>query len=413
MAEQFDAIVVGAGPVGALAALTVASGRRSVLLLERGASPGATGSTAGLLRGGELTRLLPGSTLPATERTIVEERVVLLDALGGVSFEFRDHSRGAGAPTVRSALAGPLAQQLAALAASAGAVVRTGEPVEVTPSASGPGIRVGGGDVAAPVVIFTDPVSPPRRAKGSGGPGDEHRVEALYRLPSRSIERRLGVGPGEGASLECLLPFGGPSGHHAGFLVPGTDCLAVGVTAGPGTPAEANRAFDAFTSHPSIALLLAGAELIGRHAYRRSFPPPTAGAVGGEGYLLAGDCLGLDDPSGAFSPGWAWSLESGRAAGEVAVAGGGRLAQAYASALRQHGVAPAMRLGRELHDTLQRNPRLHGSYPRAMGQALHELMSETGARKQSVVRTMRAVRRASKIGWGSLAGDALSFGRVL
>ena len=47
--EKFDAVVVGAGPAGTAAAITMAKAGLQVALLERGAKPGSKNVMGGIL----------------------------------------------------------------------------------------------------------------------------------------------------------------------------------------------------------------------------------------------------------------------------------------------------------------------------------------------------------------------------
>jgi electron transfer flavoprotein-quinone oxidoreductase len=49
MAEKFDSVVVGAGPAGIAAAITMAKAGLNVLILERGEKPGAKNMFGGVI----------------------------------------------------------------------------------------------------------------------------------------------------------------------------------------------------------------------------------------------------------------------------------------------------------------------------------------------------------------------------
>ena len=58
-AEKFDTIIVGAGPAGTTAAYVLAKAGLNVLLIERGAYPGAKNVFGGILYTTILNRLIP------------------------------------------------------------------------------------------------------------------------------------------------------------------------------------------------------------------------------------------------------------------------------------------------------------------------------------------------------------------
>ena len=93
MADDFDAIVVGAGMAGCPAAIRLAQGGANVLLVERGAEAGTKNLSGGLLWGNDLARILPNwwREMPV-ERHIVRKRFGVLTADSAASFDLEEGS---------------------------------------------------------------------------------------------------------------------------------------------------------------------------------------------------------------------------------------------------------------------------------------------------------------------------------
>src|SRR6201999_2037042 len=94
---MLDAVVVGAGPAGAAAALELARLGRRVVLVERGPFPGSKNVYGGVVYARVLDDVIPGwwDTVPV-QRWVVRRSTTVLTGTQSVSVDVR--SEGWGAP---------------------------------------------------------------------------------------------------------------------------------------------------------------------------------------------------------------------------------------------------------------------------------------------------------------------------
>src|SRR3990172_3052668 len=131
MAERFDAVVVGAGPAGSAAALTLARKGFSTLLVERGRAPGSKNMFGGRVYAWPLFDLLPEWEKDCpVERFVTKESLAFLSGDASLSIQFESPR----APTDRAAsftaLRPRFDEWLAKKAEAAGAMLVTGIKVD-------------------------------------------------------------------------------------------------------------------------------------------------------------------------------------------------------------------------------------------------------------------------------------------
>ena len=431
MTERFDAIVVGAGPAGNAAALTLAKQGLSVLQLERGEYPGAKNVQGGILYADALEELIPDFRDDAPlERHIVEQRIWMLDDQAHMGGHYRSDGFNEEKPNRYTIIRAQFDKWFSKKVKEAGALVvcettvtgllRDGKKVV--------GVETDreGGKIHADVVVLADGVNAlvGNRAGLSPMLEPEHAalaVKEMHFLPREVIEQRFTIKGEEGVVIEAAgTVTDGMLG--TGFIYTNQESLSVGIGClvsdfrDSGTPPY--EILERFKRHPSIAPLLAGSEvkeysahLIPEGGYR-SMPK-----LFGDGWVMAGDAAGF--VNSLHREGSNMAMTSGRLAGEV-IAGlkhaGKPMTAAnlagYRRALGGTYVMKDLKKYRFLPDIFRRNKQFVTAYPRLLSRAAETWFRVDGVDKRSkewqIARQFR--RERSLLG---MVGDAIKIARAI
>ena len=383
-AQRYDAIVVGGGPAGVSAAITMAREGLEVILIERGRFAGAKNFFGGVMYTRALAEVLPDfqARKPPWERPVTEQGYWMLAPGSVVRFMHASQAYRqdpADAYTVLRARFDPwFAQQAVDLGAL---VVPKTTVVALIEDADGRviGVRTDrpAGEVFAPIVILAEGVNnlltqrhglakadlPPRFVALS--------VKQYIGLPAKEVSARFGLaGTQEGLAIDI---FG-----DATLGLPGTAFLytdKAGISIGVGLLLEEfvkhglppYAVLERFKRHPIVAPYLEGGEvleygahLIPEQGYDR-MPELVA-----DGVLVAGDAAGMVDA--LHREGTNLAMLAGKLAGETAVmahrAGdfSARSLGHYRRALEQSFVLKDLKQYRRMTDFLDRSPHFMGTY---------------------------------------------------
>ncbi len=305
---DFDVIVVGAGIAGCVTAYQLARQGRTVLLIERGESPGSKNLSGGVLYSRGIQQVFPGFLDEApVERRITRNYISFLNAESSVAIDYKD-TRLADPVNAVTVLRAKLDPWLAQQCEDAGALIMPGVRVDRVRTDDGDsgkrvvGVQAGADELRARVVVAADGVNS-FIAKEVGLRKQEPLnhlavgVKSVVSLPRETIEARFNLTGDEGAAIavvgDCTEGVGG-----GGFVYTNIDSVSVGVVVRLDDLTAKKKVvtdiFDHFIEHRFVAPYLEGGELAeyGCHLVAEG-GMDMIGEIAMDGMLVVGDAAGL------------------------------------------------------------------------------------------------------------------------
>lgn len=426
---DFDAIVVGSGCAGPVAAYELARAGKSVLVVERGTFPGAKNVSGGRLYTHSLRNVFPDFAARAPlERRVVRERVSLLAPDANVTVDYTDEQLRTEHAESYTVLRARFDPWLAAQAEQAGAEYVTGIAVEqlLMDGSRVTGVRAGDDEITADVVVLADGVNslltPQAVGAARPAPGElAVGVKQIVALPERTISDRLMCADDEGAAW---LFVGDATHGHAGggFVYTNRSSISVGLVA---TLSELGTAetpiyqmLEDFKRHPGVAPLLAGGEVVEHSGHLvaeggfDSMPP-----LVGDGVLLAGESAMMCINAGYTVRGMDLAIAAGQIAGQQAAAAltAGDTSAAglagYRTALEQSFVLSDLRTLRTFPGFMEHATRMFVDYPAMARDVFRQLFSVDGTPVRPLRKTLPPIAR--RVGYLNLARDLWKGGKAL
>lgn len=426
---DFDAIVVGSGCAGPVAAYELAKAGRSVLVIERGTFCGAKNVSGGRLYAHALANVFPDFRDSAPlERRITRERITLLAADAGTTIDFTDEMMRAPRSESYSVLRAKFDPWLAAKAEDAGAEYINGIAVQrlLKQGSRICGVEAGGDQITAEIVLLCDgvnsllvpdavdvaPMTPGQVAVG---------IKQVIELSPQVISDRALCAPGEG--LAWLFVGDATAGRPGGgFLYTNTDTISIGLVAPIADLTTADLTLSAmlenFKANPAVAPMIAQGRVVEHSGHMvaeagyDAMPP-----LVGDGVMLAGESALMCINAGYTVRGMDFAIAAGQQAGlcaAQALAAGDTSAAglaSYRTALENSFVLQDLKTLRRFPHFMESTPRLFSTYPQLARDVLRCLFISDGTPMKPLRKNVLPISR--KVGLVNLMKDAMKGVRAL
>ncbi|UWG98094.1 FAD-dependent oxidoreductase [Dehalobacter sp. DCM] len=417
--DKFDAIIIGAGPAGSACAYTLAKAGKSVLMIERGNTPGSKNVTGGRLYSYALDLLEPGLWEEAAlERKVTHEQIMMLSKEQSVKIDYSNpaYNLEGQIPHSFTVLRAVFDEWLAGKAEEMGAMVACGILVDDLIEENGRivGVKAGEDDMYADVVIAADGVNS-FIAQKAGVFGDLEAstlgvgVKEIIELPAKTIEERFNLKDGEGTAL---LILGCTEGiHGGGFLYTNKESISLGCVFTPTEAAENGRQihdiFQDMKMHPAILPLLEGGQTVeyGAHLVREEGFRGIPQKLYKEGLLVIGEAAGFVINVGYSIRGIDLAIVSGIAAAQAIISGKAP-GPAYMEQLASLKLLPSMKAVDRYFDLLEIH-RLYSTYPNIATDVFHLLFTVDGNEPPNVKKEMLKILKENNLSVWQLMKDGI------
>ena len=408
--DRFDVIVVGGGPAGNAAALTLAKAGMEVLVVERGNWCGAKNVSGGRLYGHSLEKLIPGFAKEAPiERKIVKERVSMMTEDASSTIEFSDEKMRDVNCASYSVLRSKFDKWFAEKAEAEGAMYATGILVDEVIKKDGKvcGVRCGEEEMFADAVILADGVN--SLLAQSLGMKEELRptqvavgVKEVIALDEQTISDRFGVDAGEGVAwLMAGFPSAGGIGGGCLYTNKESVSLAMVLTVDEigKTEYSTPELYERMKHHPALKPLLKGGRVLEYSAHLVTEGGYTMiPKLYDDGVLVTGDAAALVINIGYTVRGMDFAIESGRLAAETLIKAkekkdySANMLSTYKQMLDDSFVIKTMKHYSKAPKMME-HKEIYGAYPKMMNDIMEKMFIVTG---EENVRMKKVAMKALK-----------------
>ncbi|MGQ4891874.1 MAG: FAD-dependent oxidoreductase [Candidatus Njordarchaeia archaeon] len=404
--EKVDALVVGAGPSGSIAAYHLAKAGLQVIQIERGAYAGAKNVSGARLYGYVLPQVLPDGVWKEAplERCITKEKLVFMTEKGTVAIEFHHKDFENEPCNSYTVIRAKFDKWLAERAEEAGVLLATGINVDELVIENGrvTGINAGGEIMKADAVILAEGalglLAEKHGFRKMPQPSDVAvGVKEVWSLPKEQINDRFGLDDGEGAVLHLV---GFPSKYLRGgaFLYTMESVISMGIVlqmdSVPQLGKDLEEVIEDFRLHPYIFPLVQGAQLV---EYSAKTVPERFKLVDkfyAPGVLLTGDTAGFLFNLGFTIRGIDLAMLSGKIAAETILElkkKGDLSPQSFAlyeKKIKESIIWRDYKVFKNAHKYL-RDERIYSEYPELIIRLVKRIFEYNGTRAETVYQAIR------------------------
>lgn len=420
--DKFDAIIVGGGIAGTVAAYLLAKEGLSVLLVERGNYSGSKNVTGGRIYSHSLEKIMPNFAEEApVERKITREKISLMTEESNVTLDYYSDMLGVQGSDSYSVLRGVFDQWLQEKAEEAGTEIIAGIRIDDLIVRDGKvcGVIAGDDELEAKITILADGVNsllaqklgfrsellPSQVAVGA---------KEVIELPASVIEDRFNCREDEGTSwLFAGTPSAGRVG--GGFIYTNKNSISLGVVATLSDLTKGDKSvpqmLEDFKQHPAVAPLIKGGKLVEYSGHL----VPEGGLtmipkIIGNGVLVIGDAAGFCINLGYAVRGMDFAVASAECAAKAVLAAkesqdfSEEFLQYYQTYLNDSFVMKDLTQYQKLPHFLEETPRIFDGYPRMAADMMAKLFVMNGQPAKPLMKNM--LEDLKKVGILNIIKDA-------